>query len=152
MESDSVLINGHLQTDLETQIKSAGYSDQAFEESVTENSQIQTSKRKKRFILWTPEQMKVLAKVYSHLTTPQEIGMRLLVLGGKGSGKTMLLVALAKFAASVIEEATGDTSCVVTVMESSFQSVGLQMMFNEQFKSNNIAVFNNSSMKVYACS
>ena len=71
---------------------------------VAENSKIELPK-KNALILWTKDQMSVIAEVYKHLTTESTNGggLRLLVTGGKGTGKTVLLVHLAKMSQSLLE-------------------------------------------------
>ena len=59
---------------------------------------------KTKFILWTEEQLKVISFVVEHLLNPEEKGyLRLFVAGCKGSGKTMLLVFIAKIAAKLLQ-------------------------------------------------
>ena len=106
---------------------------------------------KNLFILWTKDQMKVISTVYEHLVLKPEEGLRLLVSGGKGSGKTMLLIFLAKFAQSLLEYQSGE--CVkhkILVCEGSFQSIGLLHMFRETFKNTNVEVYSGNSL--FSCS
>ena len=79
-------------------------SAKGFEETVTELSKIEVPKKKEAFILWTKDQTKIIAHVYSYLAQPQSsTGLRILVTGGKGSGKTVLLVFLSKLAQCLME-------------------------------------------------
>ena len=65
---------------------------------------------KKRFIIWTVEQLEIIAKVVRHLQNPTENGyLRLLVTGCKGSGKTMLMVFLASVAKIILEQPVCDS-------------------------------------------
>ena len=67
--------------------------------------------RGERFIIWTEEQLNIIAKVVDHLRNPTEKGyLRLIVRGCKGSGKTMLLVFLAKIAKQIFASISGDSS------------------------------------------
>ena len=59
-----------------------------FESCVSKNSEIECPPGKRKFILWTTDQLKVAAEVYEHLTATFSEPLRLLVTGGKGSGKT----------------------------------------------------------------
>ena len=65
---------------------------------------------KSRFIIWTVEQLEIIAKVMRHLQNPTENGyLRLLVTGCKGSGKTMLMVFLARVAKILLEQPVCDS-------------------------------------------
>ncbi|XP_063713900.1 uncharacterized protein LOC134841793 [Symsagittifera roscoffensis] len=61
------------------------------------------SKKRDRYIIWKPEQVQIISTVVEHLQDPSREGLRLLVRGCKGSGKTMLLIFLAKIAVKIIE-------------------------------------------------
>ena len=85
-------------TPLETQI-SAFKSDKTFEDLVMKLSETVNQNGKKKFILWTKEQMDTIAQIYDKLMNPvSENGMRVLVEGCKGSGKTLLLIFITKLA------------------------------------------------------
>ena len=65
---------------------------------------------KVRFIIWTEEQLNIIAKVMKHLLNPTENGyLRLVVTGCKGSGKTMLMVFLARVAVEVFKLSITDS-------------------------------------------
>ena len=71
----------------------------------------QNNKDNKRFIMWTSDQLKIISTVVEHLQDPSREGLRLLVKGCKGSGKTMLLVFLAKIAAKIFAMQNLDQDC-----------------------------------------
>ena len=75
-----------------------------FEKKVIELSKIEVPRKKEAFILWTKDQLKIIGEVYNHLAQPESArGLRILVTGGKGSGKTVLLVFLSKLAQCLME-------------------------------------------------
>ena len=110
----------------------------AFRETVSEHSKVENPKGKQRFILWTKAQMAVIAKVYQHVTTSQDRGLRLLVTGGRGTGKTMLLVFLAKMLQSIIEIQTGERTSRTMVIEGTNGARGLIKVLNEALCSSNV--------------
>ena len=116
-------------------------------ETIIEHSLIEHKKGKKRFILWSKEQMKVIATVYQQLVNFSGKGMRLLVTGSKGSGKTMLLIAVAKMVATMKNLQDGETSSRILVCEGTKKSTGLLMMFRKTFSSTSIAVSDPSGYK-----
>ena len=59
---------------------------------------------KTRIVLWTKEQLNVLATVFRGLMQSSDEGMRIAVKGAKGSGKTMLMVYLARLAELVFKK------------------------------------------------
>ena len=156
IEGSSVLIHdllkkGLMQSvskkeDLESLICSKSGQENGMRDCVVQNSQVVSHKGKKRFILWTREQMQVIAKVYRHLTESPEKGIRFLIKGGKGSGKTMLLIVLAKIIAEVLEARTGKNENRVLVATGINSSAGLHIMLKEAFSSTNIVVHDSSSM------
>ena len=124
---------------LQTQIGPHGDID-GLKDIVAQHSEIRKHKGNRRFILWTKDQMRVIAKVYWHLVKSPERGLRLLVTGGKGSGKTLLLVFLAKMVQSVVKPTSENVSNKVLVYEGSLSSVRLRTMLQEVFASTNIVV------------
>ena len=57
----------------------------------------------KKYIIWTEEQLKIISTVVEHLERAPEVGhLKLIVSGCRGSGKTMLLVFLAKVAEEIL--------------------------------------------------
>ena len=135
IDSDSALIHeklqrGVLQTiatkdDLEAQIQSVNSCRQDLTATVVEQSMAETPKGIKRYILWTKEQLNVIAKVYEGVTRINSSGIRLLITGGKGSGKTLLVAALAKIAEKVVKMQVGETNGRVLICEGTFKSIGL---------------------------
>ena len=77
-------------------------------------------REKERYIIWTAEQLSIIAKVAEHLQNPSLGGLRLVVRGCKGSGKTMLLVFLAKLADKLGEQSPVQTSNKVVVCNGEF--------------------------------
>ena len=110
-------------------------------ETVAQHSKIENRKGKKRFILWTKAQMAVIAEVYKHVTTSQDCGLRLLVTGGRGTGKTMLLVFLAKMVQSIIEIQTGERTSRTVVTEGTVTSHGLIQVLKRALCYSNVQVY-----------
>ena len=160
IEGASALIHDQVRTglmqsapnedDLKTQTSSASSIDEdddnGLKKTIIEHSLIENKKGKKRFILWSKEQMKVIATVYQQLVNFSGRGMRLLVTGSKGSGKTMLLIAVAKMVAT-IKNLQGETSSRILVCEGTKKSTGLLMIFRKTFSSTSIAVSDPSGYK-----
>ena len=100
---------------------------------------------KTKYILWTEEQVKIISTVISHLQNPEKKGfLRLVVTGCKGSGKTKLLVFLAKVAQELLntKESYKKSSSKVLVCNGHFPIPSLFTGFlNKQFKSTGITVF-----------
>ena len=113
IEGAAVLINKRMKAGLLQSVSKSDYleaqlepysSTKEFGDTVTELSKIEVPRKKEAFILWTKDQIKIIAEVYSHLAQPQSsTGLRILVTGGKGSGKTVLLVFLSKLAQCLME-------------------------------------------------
>ena len=80
-----VLQSTNEKQNLEYQMRSFGDNPKlnAFRETVFEHSKVENPKGKKRFILWTKAQMAVIAKVFNHVTTSPDRGLRLVVTGGE---------------------------------------------------------------------
>ena len=139
------IISGIMQSvskeqDLKTQISCDDFGEEtkALKEAIVQPSEIEDQKGRKRFILWTKEQLKVIAKVYKGLTETPDCGIRLLVTGGKGSGKTLLITALAKMAARSISSETDETSGSVLMCEGTFKSIGLLNMMRKNLSNTGI--------------
>ena len=115
-------------------------NNQKLKETVSKHSEVESRRGKKRFILWTKAQMEVIAKVFNHVTTSPDRGLRLLVTGGKGTGKTMLLVFLAKMVQSIIEIQTGERTSRTMVIEGTNVARGLVQVLKEALCSSNVAV------------
>ena len=130
---------------LEWQTGSFGIN-QEFKKTVSEHSEIKgrKGKEKERFILWTKAQMEVIAKVFNHVKTPQDRGLRLLVTGGRGTGKTMLLVFLAKMVQSIIKIQTGESTSRTMVIEGTNRARGLIKLLKEALCSRNVTVYDTS--------
>ena len=95
----SVSKSDYLKTQLEPYSNTKG-----FEETVTELSKIEVPRKKEAFILWTKDQLEIISEVYNHLAHPESsTSLRILVTGGKGSGKTVLLVFLCNMAQLLME-------------------------------------------------
>ena len=99
---------------LQTQIQ-ATKKDPEFEDNVISLSERANLKGRKKFILWTKEQMDIIAYVYEHLVNlNSRNGMHVLIQGCKGSGKTMLLVFIAKLAHCIFRSRDeNDDDCVL---------------------------------------
>ena len=113
IEGAAVLINERMKAGILQSVSHSSHledqmgpykNNENFEKNVIELSKIEAPRKKEAFILWTKDQIKIIAEVYSHLTQPQSsTGLRILVTGGKGSGKTVLLVFLGKLAQLLME-------------------------------------------------
>ncbi|XP_063720032.1 uncharacterized protein LOC134846579 [Symsagittifera roscoffensis] len=73
-----------------------------------QSSYVPTKRGKTKVILWTKEQLEIIVEVFDALANKKKKPMRLLVEGPKGSGKTMLLVYLAKLAKTVLGDKEDD--------------------------------------------
>ena len=131
----------------EYQLGSLG-NNQKLKETVSEHSKVESRKGKKRFILWTKAQMAVIAKVYQHVTTSQDRGLRLLVTGGRGTGKTMLLVFLAKMVQRIIESQTGERTSRTMVIEGTNVARGLIKGLKQALCSSNVTVYDTPAEKL----
>ena len=101
-------------------------------DSVIKHSTISANEpQNARYINWTREQLAVLAEVFGMLTE-REKGMRILVTGGKGSGKTLLLKIIVKMACDY-----GDGN--ILICEGTFKSSGLLKTFQTTFTQENIS-------------
>ena len=124
---------------LEYQLGSLG-NNQKLKEPVFEHSEVESRKGKKRFILWTKAQMAVIAKVFNHVTTSPDRGLRLLVTGGRGTGKTMLLVLLAKMVQSIKEFQTGERTSRTMIMEGTERAKILIAVLKHALHSSNVTI------------
>ena len=109
-----------------------------FEDCLSRNSEIECPPGKRKFILWTTDQIKVAAEVYEHLTATSSKPLRLLVTGGKGSGKTFLLILIAKIAQTL----SNGGECLVC--DGTFYSYGLIQMLTETLSSVGVTVFDHA--------
>ena len=82
---------------LERQMGSFGINQEFKKKTVSEHSEVDGRKGKKRFILWTKTQMAVIAKVFEHVTTSQDRGLRFLVTGEEELGKRCCWYSLPKW-------------------------------------------------------
>ena len=122
---------------LQSQIQSCS-RDAASTEAIVELSKIKNLKGKEKYILWTKDQMQVISKVYEHLMGPEK-GLRLLVTGCKGSGKTMLLFFLAKLAQHLLQSRSQWTKGKIVVCGNGIYPLLLDHL-RRQFESTGIAV------------
>ena len=118
--------------------------DQATKATLEELSLTKTGSRKKeRFIIWTAEQLSIISKVNDHLQNPSLGGLRLLVRGCKGSGKTMLLVFLAKLADKLGKQSPGrSTKKVVVCNGKMFTGSDLNKRLEHFLSSTGVSVLN----------
>ena len=78
--------------------------DTAFKDLVIELSEVANQRGRRKFILWTTAQLSTIANIYERLMNPDSNnGMRVLVEGCKSSGKTLLLLHIAKLAQRIFE-------------------------------------------------
>ena len=133
-------------TYLENQIRSFCADNEGMSKRIVKHSSIKEEGEEELFILWTKDQMEVISTVFRHLVLNPEKGLRLLVKGGKGSGKTMLLIFLAKLAQNILELKFGEIlTNSVLVCDGSLQSIVLMSMLRETFEGTGISVFDHSS-------
>ena len=156
-ESSAALIHEQMKTGflqsvskpehLKTQVKSCkmGQSDRSFEDAVVKLSETENQKGKKKFILWTNEQMEVIAKVYDHLINPANGGLRLVVEGCKGSGKTMLLVFIAKLSQFLMQQRQEYSDGSVLIYDSSTKARVLMSTLEQELESTGIVLLSNQS-------
>ena len=139
------MASGYLQSvgsrkHLETQI-SPCLRDQESVDTITALSKTKNQKGREKYISWTKDQMWVISKVYEHFMGPSERGLRLLVSGCKGSGKTMLLIFLAQLIQKILQSRGRSPYGDVLVCESSGSCPVLLEHLKQRFDSSNIAVF-----------
>ena len=132
---------------LECQLGSLG-NNQNLKETVFEHSEVESRKGKKRFILWTKAQMAVIARIFNHVTTSPDRGLRLLVTGGRGTGKTMLLVFLAKMVQRIIEIQTHERTSRTMVIEGTQRTKILTAVLKQALHSSNVTVYDTSGEKL----
>ena len=149
MESSLALIHdqlasGYLQSvtkkeHLENQVQP--YSlDKNSTEAIIELSKVKNHKGKEKYILWTKDQMQVISKVYEHFTGPSGKGLRLVVAGSKGSGKTMLLIFLAKLVEQILKSRSQLAHGQIVVRGSAVASPLLLECLQQQLESTGIDV------------
>ena len=129
---------------LDAQIQSCD-QDVGFKEAVVGKSQTVTHRGKRKYILWTKDQIKVISTFYRHLLCPTKKGMRLLVTGCKGSGKTLLLVFLAKLVEYLHEQENETRYGNTLVCDGSFSCPVLSKFFLKEFSATNVAVYSTAS-------
>ena len=118
----------NLQTQIQATKKDTEFEDNVISLSETSNLK---GKGKKKFILWTKEQMDIIAYVYEHLTNSNSgNGMHVRVEGCKGSGKTMLYnIFIAKLAHRIFERRNKNDDGKILVCDDSMDnSVWLEQM------------------------
>ena len=133
---------------LETQVKSFE-SDQSIGDVVVKMSETENRKGKKKYILWTNEQMKIIAKVYGHLVNPKNEGLRLVVEGCKGSGKTMLLVFIAKLSQFLLQQRQEYSDGSVMIYDSSWTARVLMSTLEQELESTGIALLSNPGYLIF---
>ena len=141
------LASGYMQSvtrkeHLENQVKSFS-GDETSTDAIVELSKITNHKGKEKYILWTKDQMQVISKVYEHLMGPEK-GLRLLVTGCKGSGKTMLLIFLAKLAHHVLKSRSQSAQGKIVVFGGTMPSTLFLEHLRRHFKSTGITVLSNA--------
>ena len=95
------------------------------QKEILESNRNQSKRGKMKVILWTKEQLEIIAEVYETLTCNDGRVLRMNVEGPKGSGKTMLLIYLAKLAQAILD-ANEQKSCKqVFICDGSFEQLGV---------------------------
>ena len=101
------------------EVQSLNYLDDTTKEKLKKATQAQHhghGSQKKRFIIWTNDQINIISTVFQRLVKTispgeeNEKGLRLIVTGCKGSGKTMLLTFIAKMAQCMFEAETSSSA------------------------------------------
>ena len=116
----------------------------SLEKNLRAQSEINSNNRRNRYILWTKEQMNIIHTVMEHLQNPTQKGyLRLVVTGCKGSGKTMLLVFLAKLAQHLFSSCQKNSESKVLVFNGHFQlsSSVLTKRLKQLVEPSNVSVF-----------
>ncbi|XP_063720031.1 uncharacterized protein LOC134846578 [Symsagittifera roscoffensis] len=110
---------------------------------ILESNRNQSKRGKMKVILWTKEQLEIIAEVYDALTKKSGVKpLRLVVKGPHGSGKTMLLVYLAKLAEVVFAwSAANHCKRVVICDGTSGQSQLLFQNFLNVFKESKVEIW-----------
>ena len=139
------MASGYLQSvgskkHLETQVRPCLRGQESID-TITALSKTKNQKGKEKYILWTKCQMRVISKVYEHFIGPSKTGLRLLVSGCKGSGKTMLLIFLAQLIEKILESRGRSQNGDVLVCEGSLCCPVLLELLKQRFASTKIAVF-----------
>ena len=111
---------------------STEYDDKAFQEDLERLNMVKEDERRARegrdhraqdrvVVLWTKQQLNVLHQVLSRLHQKGSSGCRIIVQGGKGSGKTLIMKQIALLARHipgfekvVIGNGSGDGYCSIT--------------------------------------
>ena len=90
----------------------------------------------------------MIAKVFNHVTTSPDRGLRLMVTGGRGTGKTMLLVFLAKMVQRIIEIQTRERTSRTMVIEGTTRARVLVKVLTEALCSSNVTVYDTPGEKL----
>ena len=144
------------------QVQQAASVDEIIKEKLTDASHAQRhGSEKKRFIIWTNDQLNIISTVFQRLVQVKSSkddkankkGLRLIVTGCKGSGKTMLLTFIAKMAQCLFEDAPSSSatakaetpdkegSTKVLVCDGSFSSPVLTTLLQTMLSSTAISVY-----------
>ena len=124
---------------LESQVKSCTL-DENSAAAIVELSKIKHQKRREKYILWTKDQMRVISKVYEHLMRPSGKPLRLLIVGCKGSGKTMLLCFLANLTQHIWESSGQSGHGKTVVCEGNICGTHFRSFLRRQFESTRVVV------------
>ena len=121
-------------------------NDNKFVNRVATLSITTSNKGKKKFILWTNEQIEIIGTVYAHLNDGSTSkGLRLLVAGCKGSGKTVLLTFIAQLAEEMKKSGIAKSEGNILVCDGSFSSPILHKRLQQIFSKSGVSIFSNSS-------
>ena len=132
------------QEHLEAQMSTSARKNEQFKRVVVKHSETTAGpKGKKKFILWTKDQLSIISRVYEHFIDPSsEKGLRLLVTGCKGSGKTMLLTFIANLSQSLLEfQCEENLKGKTLVCDGSFSSPVLVTLLQSAFISTDISLY-----------
>ena len=121
-------------------------NDKDFVNQVATLSKTTSNKGREKFILWTKEQIEIIGKVYAHLNDGSTSkGLRLLVAGCKGSGKTVLLTFIAQLAEEMKKSGIKKSEGNILVCDGSFSSPILHKRLQQIFSKSGVSIFSNSS-------
>ena len=115
------------------------------QKEILESNRNQSKRGKMKVILWTKEQLEIIAEVYDALTKKSGVKpLRLVVRGPYGSGKTMILIYLAKLAEVVFDWSAANHCNRVVICNGCFipsQSFLLFQNFLNVFKESKVEIW-----------
>ena len=119
------------------------------QKEIVESNRNQSKRGKMKVILWTKEQLEIIAEVYETLTCNDGRLLRMHVEGPKGSGKTMLLIYLAKLAQAILD-ANEQKSCKQVIISGGFfdRSAVLLAYLRKVLNGSKVVIFKDVAEKI----